>query len=56
MNGKRSWLVVRAALMLLLGFDGCLEQSVKTIVSEDGSCERNIALIGLSVVFTTLNL
>jgi hypothetical protein len=44
MNGKRSWLVVRAALMLLLGFDGCLEQSVKTIVSEDGSCERTIAV------------
>jgi hypothetical protein len=44
MNGKRSWMAVRAALMLLLGLNGCLEQSVKTTVAEDGSCERIITV------------
>jgi hypothetical protein len=44
MNGRHSWLALCAALFLLLGSPGCLEQKVKTTVSADGSCERTITV------------
>lgn len=37
-------LVLAALLIALFGFQGCLEQKVKTTVSADGSCERTFVV------------
>lgn len=44
MVSKLCWQIARVLITLLLGMNGCLEQSVKTTVSDDGSCERTIAV------------
>jgi hypothetical protein len=44
MSAKHSRFALFVALPVLLGFSGCLEHSVKTTVSADGSCTRVITV------------